>query len=158
MAETSLVMVPLSEAQMAVLAGGGALGTALLGIAANSALAATFGVEDGEQTEIAALQLADVAGLTGLETGTRIVVVAAVAARLVPDEADNGLVIVDGLKPAQVQAFFTGPRDESVAQQAQGLSLDEAWSLPAVQELLGRHPLAWHDSTELTGSAELLQL
>jgi len=150
-------MIPLSEAQLAVLAGGGALGAALLGIAANSALAQTFGVEEGEQTEMAALQLADVAGLTGFEAGTRIVVVAAAMTQLVPDEADNGLVIVDGLSPAQVQAFFTGHRDEAVSRQAQGLSLDEAWALPAVQELLGRHPLAWHDSTELSGSAELLQ-
>jgi len=156
MPEQSLVMVPLSEAQLAVLAGGGVLGGALLGIAANSALAATFGVEPGEQTETAALQLADVAGLTGFEDGVRIVVVAMVAAQLVPDEADNGLVIVDGLNSAQVQAFFTGPREEAAARQAQGLSLDEAWALTAVQDLLGRHPLAWHDATEL-GSAELLQ-
>jgi len=157
MPEQSLVMVPLSEAQLAILAAGEALSAALLGIAANRALAATFGVEDSEQAETAALQLADVAGLTGFEAAIRIVVVASVAAHLVPDEADNGLVIVDGLNPTQVQAFFTGACDDAVARQAQGLSLDEAWALPAVQDLLGRHPLAWHDATELSGSAEFLQ-
>ena len=150
-------MVPLDPRQMLAIAGGADLDGPLLGIAANDALAQTFGVEPGEQAEAAALQMADVAGMTGLYDGdTRQVVVIFVPTTdvtVVPEEAGNGAVSVDHLNRSTIQSFFTGPGDAGVAKQARGVSLDDAWALPAMQRLIFEQPLGWHDQAELTGIA-----
>jgi len=95
--------------------------------AADEDMAEMFGVELGEDAETAAVQMADVRGLT-LGHEERLVVVRA-----------GGTVL----------AFFTGPSDAAVVEAARGLSVDDAWELPAVQKLLADHPLEWHDISEL---------
>jgi len=145
-----IVMVPVSAEQLSRLAAGETLPGAVLGIAPTAELAATFGVLPGEQAEAAALQLADVGGLTGAYLkGSRQVVVASLVGRPVASEVANGLVVLDCLPAGDVTAFFTGPGDATVAEQANGLSLDDAWELPGVQNLLAAEPLSWHDLSEL---------
>lgn len=150
-----LVMVPLDDQQRRLIADAQPIPGPLFAIAADDALAETFGVEPGEEAEAAALQMADVAGLAGAYgAGDRLVIVVAEAtATVAPDEADNGGVYIDGLTAADVAAFFTG---QGAVPEARGLSLDAAWDLPGVQELLGSQPLSWHDRTELL--TELVQL
>ena len=97
------------------------------GYAADGDLAEMFGVELGEDAETAAVQMADVHGLT-LGHAERLVTVRA-----------GGTVL----------AFFTGPSDAAVVEAAQGMDVDDAWDLPAVQKLLADHPLEWHDISEL---------
>jgi len=143
---TPLVMVPVSADQLAQLAAGQTLDGPLPGIAATDELAATFGVEPGEAAEAAALQLAEVLGLTSVFTDTRQVVVAQLAGRPVAGESANGQVVLDRLAKTDILAFFTGPGDAGVAK---GLSLDDAWDLPGVQNLLAAEPLGWHDLSEL---------
>lgn len=124
------------------------------GYAANAELAATFGVETGEETEAAALQMSDVAGLAAGHAA-RLVIVADVPASSVTasaDEPGNGAVEHTASHPVYVQdcrAFFTGRCDAATAAAARGLSLDEAWELPGVQAMLADQPLAWHDISEL---------
>jgi len=97
------------------------------GYAADEDIAEMFGVELGEDAETAAVQMADVHGLT-LGHAERLVMVWAGDA---------------------VLAFFTGPSDAAVIEAAKGLSVDDAWDLPVVQKLLADHPLEWHDISEL---------
>ena len=149
-AQQPIVMVPVSAEQLARLAAGEILSGPLMGIAPTGELASTFGVEPGEQAEAAALQLADVLGLTGPYLGgTRRVVVAQLVGRPNPDDAANGLVVIDGLASGDVTAFFTGPGDPAAAGQAGGLNIDDAWEQPGVQNLLATEPLGWHDLSEL---------
>jgi len=143
-------MVPVEASQLAALAAGDSLDGPLRGIAAGDDLAETFGVEPGEAAEAAALQLADVLGVTQVfGSGDRQVVVTQVAYEPVADEEGNGLVTVRNLRRSQVLAFFTGPADAEASRQGSGLGLDDAWASPAMQHMLANKSLGWHDLSEL---------
>jgi len=114
-------------------------------------LADTFGVEPGEEAELAALQMADVAGLMAGNLERLVVVAEVPSSRVVilQEDAANGAVLVSYLLMDECRAFFTGEFDAATAQAAAGLEIDDAWELPAVQKLLADHPLDWHDISEL---------
>lgn len=161
-ASRCLVMIPVTASQLVALGRGVPLSGPLPAVAANAEVAETFGVEPGEDTEAAALQLADVCGLTGAygtpdehsPVATRQVVVANLAesqAVPVPSETANGVVALAGLGRDEVTAVFTGSCDVSVLVAAAGLDLDAAWQLPSVQAMLAQRPLSWHDRSELSG-------
>ena len=105
--------------------------------AANQDLADQFGVELGEDTETAALQMADVSGLV-LGHAERLVLVAEVPEPNGSPELPIGNCL----------AFFTGELATAI-DDAKGLCVDEAWDLPSVQKLLADQPLEWHDISEL---------
>ena len=148
------VMVPVTTDELRGLAFDGRLGGTLVGIAADEALAAEFGVAPGEEAEAAALQLADVLGLaagrysvTG-EVVRRQVVVAEVApGRLV--SAGEAVTVTPPVPVADVLSFFTGECNAALAAAVRKLPLDQTWPHPRVQHLLATAPLAWHDVTEL---------
>jgi len=121
------------------------------GYAPTAALAETFGVEPGEDAEMAALQMADVAGLTAGNPERLVVVAEVPAARVVAvdDDGADGAVMASNLSGEECRAFFTGDCDAATAQAAAGLEIDDAWELPAVQKLLADYPLEWHDISEL---------
>lgn len=157
-----LVVVPVSPAQARRVADGETLPGPVRAFAAGPALAATFGLGDpaGEEAELAALQVAGVAGLA--RHGVRLVLTAQVAPGAVqgvdPAEAANGGLLLRELPPGAVEAFFTDavtPRDVALAGAAAGAAagcdVDAAWPLPAVAALLAQAPLGWHDVTELDG-------
>ena len=147
-----LVAVPVTHDNLWALEWDGRMPHAqVLGFAPNAELTATFGVEPGEEAEAAALQMADVAGLTAGRVERLVVVAEVPASRLSasPGEAANGAVVVDHLVKGDCQAFFTGDCDAQTAQAARGLSLDDAWELPGIQKMLASQPLAWHDVSEL---------
>jgi len=121
------------------------------GFAPTAELAETFGVELGEEAELAALQMADVAGLVAGNTERLLLVAEVPASRVIVAEEDaaNGAVLASYLLKDECRAFFTGECDAATAQAAGGLTIDDAWELPAVQKLLADHPLDWHDISEL---------
>jgi len=150
-----MVMVPVTVDELGALARDGRLGATLAGVAADDAVANEFGVEPGEEAEAAALQLADVLGLTlgkavpvsGVVRRQMLVVDVPVA-RLMSGQG----MTVDVQAPVQaadVVSFFSGECDIVIADAARGLAVDEAWELPGVQAMLARQPLAWHDVSEL---------
>ena len=118
---------------------------------ANRALFDALGYSEDmdEEADHAALVLASVWGL--IQFGERFVLTAEVGPdQLAPGaEAANGGVAVTGLRPGQVVAFFTDPDEDAAAaaRAAGGLSIDEAWELPEIEELLVRD-LQWHDIDE----------
>lgn len=118
---------------------------------ANDALYATldYTPDMDEEAERGALMLASVWGLARF--GERFVVTAEVGQAQVTagEEAHNGGVQVTGLRRDQLVAFFTDPDEDPkvAAAVAHGLTLDEAWELPQVQDLLG-NDLQWHDLGE----------
>ena len=147
-----LVAVPVSRDDLwAMVCGTGFPHTAVEGFAANNELAATFGVELGEEIEMAALQMADVAGLVAGRTERLVLVVEVAASRIVasPDDMANGAVEVSNLAAADCRAFFTGRVDGAISKAVAGLDIDDAWELPSVQKLLADQPLEWHDISEL---------
>ncbi|MCL2782791.1 MAG: hypothetical protein FWD80_02290 [Propionibacteriaceae bacterium] len=122
------------------------------GFAPTDGLAQAFGVELGEEAELAALQMADVAGLAAGNIERLVIVAEVPSSRVVADsqdEAADGAVLVSRLMRDECRAFFTGECDAAVAQAAEGLGIDAAWELPAVQKLLSDQPLGWHDISEL---------
>ena len=151
----TLVLVPVDAAMAGELAAGRSLPGPLAGFMANAALAQTFGLAEpgDDQAEYAALQVAQVAGLA--RYGCRLVLTAQVdeAAVLGPDEAEahNGGVLLPGLAPRAVEAFFApdAPDASQLAAGVAGLEVDDAWASPGVTGLLADAPLAWHDVTEL---------
>lgn len=164
-----LVMVPLRQAQLAQLSQQLVLDGPWLAISPTATLAGTFGLDDGEDVEAAALQLADVAGLANQPgilgpTGSepvfvrRLVVVASVPpddVTSVADQAANGVVRLAKLATADIISIFTGECDQVVAKAAAEQDLDQAWELPEIQAMLANAPLSWHDRSELL---ELCQL
>jgi len=159
-----LVMVPLKRDQLRALRDGGGLPGPLPGVTPSAALAETFDLplgKDTEDTEAAALQVADVYGLCAVYDGPQpgqslvwrcVVVASAPVADVTPVASDeaNGRVQMDGLATLSVQSIFEGWCDDAVATAAKGLDIDSAWSLPSVQTMLAEAPLAWHDRSELS--------
>lgn len=106
---------------------------------------------DSEDAEYAALVLASVAALT--RYGQRWVIVAEVDPGLVQpgDDPANGEVLLSQCPRAAMTAWFCEEPGVDVADAAaiaQGLSIDQAWEQPQVQELLSSHDLLWNDVVE----------
>ena len=154
MAGKTTVMVPVTTDQLRAVACNARLGGTLVGVAADEALAAEFGVEAGEEAEAAALQLADVLGLaagrysaTGEVVRRQVLVAEVAASQLVA--AGETATVMPPLALADVLSFFTGECDAALAAAVRKLPLDQAWPHPGVQDLLATAPLAWHDVAEL---------
>lgn len=106
---------------------------------------------EAEDAEYAALVLASIAGLS--EYGTRLVVVAEVDPALIAasDDPANGRVTLTGCPPSAMTAWFCEEPGVDVADAAaiaRGLTIDQAWDLPQVQQLLQEHELLWNDVVE----------
>jgi len=146
-----LVAVPVSRDDLSALVYDARLRHAVPGFAANADLAATFGVEPGEEAEMAALQMADVAGLVAGRAERLVVVADIPESRLLvsPDDAANGAVVVSNAAAGDCRAFFTGECDDETLRAAKDLDIDDAWDLLSVQKLLADQPLEWHDISEL---------
>ena len=150
-----MVMIPVTIDNLSALANDGRLGGVLQGVAADDALAYEFEVAPGEETEAAALQLADVLGLTlgpaTVSSGItrRQVLVCEVQAAYLTRVTGSIVEAQAPLTMAQVLSFFTGECGAAVADAARGRAVDEAWDLPAVRAMLAEQPLEWHDVTEL---------
>lgn len=131
----------------------------LFGFAADEALAELFDVELGEDAETAAVQMADVSGLTFGYAERRVLVAQAPKLAYCPAATGNspGAVRVSPLLIENCLAFFTGPSDAAAIEAAKGLYTDEAWELPVVQKLLAEQPLEWHDISELDAWLEASQ-
>lgn len=110
-----------------------------------------YGEDETEDAEYAALVLASIAGLA--EHGTRLVIVADVdPASVEPgDDPANGQVRLRSCPPSAMTAWFADEPGVDVADAAaisQGLTIDQAWDQPAVQDLLHNHDLLWNDVVE----------
>lgn len=113
-----------------------------------------YGQDDLEDAEHAAMVLASVAGLSA--HGERVVVVAEVEPdRVLPGiDPDNGQVILTQCPPSAMIAWFTeepGVDTADAAAAAKGLTIDQAWAQPQVQQLLEHHDLLWNDKVEYQG-------
>jgi len=154
-----MVMVPVTVDELKCLAIDGRLDGQLHGVAADDALADEFGVEPGEEAEAAALQLADVLGLTlgkvvaaGGTVRRQVLVVEIPAAHLAP--GDGSVVAVrTPMVAADIVSIFLGECDAATTERARGLDVDEAWELPTVRAMLADQPLQWHDVSELAAAA-----
>ena len=109
-----------------------------------------------EDAEHAAMVLASVAGLA--THGERVVVVAEVDASQVKPGADplNGQVVLAQCPPSAMISWFAEEPGADVADAAaiaKGLTIDQAWAQPQVQELLENHDLLWNDKVEYQGGA-----
>lgn len=112
--------------------------------------------DEMEDAEHAAMVLASVAGLAA--HGERVVLVAEVdAEQLRPGpDPDNGEVLLTRCPPSAMIAWFAEEPGADVADAAaisKGLTIDQAWAQPQVQELLGNHQLLWNDKVEYLGGS-----
>lgn len=147
-----LVFVPVATAELGVLAGE-QLAPSRVAYTVTPELLAELGYEPSasEDAEYAALVLASVAGLT--THGVRLVVVAEVDPALVRPGEDpgNGQVRLDDLPTGSITAWFADEPDADVTAAAaisRGLTIDQAWELDQVQDLLNGHSLLWNDVVE----------
>ena len=106
---------------------------------------------ESEDAEYAALILASVAGLAA--HGVRLVVVAEVEPSLIEVSEDpaNGEVLLLSCPTSSMTAWFAeepGVDVTDAAAMAHGLTIDLAWDLPQVQDLLQEHELLWNDVVE----------
>lgn len=113
-----------------------------------------YGEEEEEAAEHAAMILASVAGLSA--HGERVVVVAEVdQAQVKPGvDAANGQVVVAQCPPSAMISWFAeepGVDAADAAAIAKGMTIDQAWAQPQVQELLENHDLLWNDKVEYEG-------
>lgn len=122
-----------------------------------------YTLDQVEDAEYAALVLASVAALA--EHGERTVWCFAADPTQVSDpdpddQSHNGQVLVSGLRPTQLTAWYTdepGVVVTEAAAQASGLDLDQAWEQSAVQQLLADHALLWHAPSESMATAAATQ-
>lgn len=147
-----LVFVPVSEDELRVL-GGETLGADRPGYTVTPELLAElgYGESDSEDAEYAALVLASVAGLAA--HGIRLVVVAEVDPSLVSAGEDpaNGQVVLAELPTRSITSWFADEPGTDVTDAAaisKDLSIDQAWDLDQVQDLLNHHDLLWNDVVE----------
>ncbi|HMR50591.1 MAG TPA: hypothetical protein PKE40_15175 [Arachnia sp.] len=104
-----------------------------------------------EDAEYAALVLASVAGLA--EFGERTVIVAEVTADLIApgEDSANGECLLLSCPTAAMTSWFCdapGVDVTAAARAAKGCSIDQAWEIAEVQELLNAHDLLWNDVAE----------
>lgn len=110
-----------------------------------------YDASESEDAEYAALVLASVAGLAA--HGVRLVIVAEVDPSLVSpgDDVANGQVRLTSVPQPSMTAWFSEEPGTDVADAAaiaKGMTIDQAWEQPQVQELLAEHDLLWNDVVE----------
>ncbi|MDO5676659.1 MAG: hypothetical protein Q4G35_04020 [Propionibacteriaceae bacterium] len=113
-----------------------------------------YGEDEIEDAEHAAMVLASVAGLA--THGERVVVVAEVDSAHVSPGVDplNGQIVLAQCPPSAMISWFSEEPGVDVADAAaiaKGLTIDQAWAQPQVQELLENHDLLWNDKVEYQG-------
>ena len=147
-----LVFVPVAAHELDVLAGE-SLGPDRIAYTVTPELPEELGyaASDSEDAEYAALVLASVAGLAS--HGVRLVVVAEVDPSLVEPGEDpgNGQVSLRELPTKAITAWFADEPGTDVADAAaisKGMTIDQVWELPQVQDLLNNHDLLWNDVVE----------
>lgn len=145
-----LVFLPIAAEELSLLADGARERVAYT---VTDELLAELGYrpEDAEDAEYAALVLASVAALSAY--GRRLVIVAQVDPALVSRGEDpaNGQVWVASCPSSAMTAWFSEEPGVDVADAAaiaRGLTIDQAWEQPQVQELLSSHDLLWNDVVE----------
>lgn len=148
-----LVFVPITSSERASVAAGAEL-TDRRAFRVTPELMAMlgYGADETEDAEYAAMVLASVAGLTMF--GHRLVLVAGIDPRSFGAEidAENGEFRLPRLPAQAVEAFFADADDADTSNAAaacRGLSIDEAWELDQVQQLLADADLLWHGREEL---------
>ena len=101
-----------------------------------------------EDAEYAAMVLASIAGLSTF--GERIVVVAEVDATVIEpgEDSANGECLLLTCPPEAMISWFVDAPGTRLPRIPQGISIDDAWSLPEVQTLLTEHDLLWNDVVE----------
>lgn len=101
-----------------------------------------------EDAEYAALTLASIAGLA--EFGVRLVVVAEVDEGLVEPGEDslNGECLLRDCPPSAITSWFADDEGVRLPDVPPSSSIDDAWQMPAVQQLLAEHDLLWNDVAE----------
>ena len=150
--ERQLVFIPVGADELGMLAG-------QVPVANRDAYTVTpelleelgYDSADSEDAEYAALVLASVAGLAA--HGVRLVVVAEVDRALVSAGTDpaNGHVVLSGCPTSAMTAWFADEPGADIADAAaiaRGLTIDQAWEQPQVQEMLASHDLLWNDVVE----------
>lgn len=147
-----LVFIPIAASELGVLEGNPAVQNRTA-YTVTPELLDELGYDqtDSEDAEYAALVLASVAGLA--EHGERVVVVAEVDEALVQpaDDAANGQITLTHCPPSAMTAWFAdepGTEISDAAAATKGLTIDDVWDLPQVQELLNNHDLLWNDVVE----------
>lgn len=147
-----LVFIPIAADELSVLAGEPPMGARPAYTVTPELLTELEYTEaESEDAEYAALVLASVAGLAA--HGVRLVVVAEVDPSLIRPSEDpgNGEVWLTACPPTAMTAWFAeepGVEYADAAAMAQGLTIDQAWDLPQIQELLREHELLWNDVVE----------
>lgn len=154
MVARALVCIPVDDVQLARIAVGQSLAGPLQVFTVTDELLDTFGLQpaDDEPAEYAALLLAGLWSL--LQHGRRVVLTAQVPQNQLDAGAEtaNGGRCLDGLSAADVEAWFADEPGVPIAELAAklaGLSLDQAWEQPSVQQLFREHELLWHSVVEL---------
>lgn len=147
-----LVFIPISSNELGMLGGLPAVvDRAAYTVTPELLTELEYGEDQIEDAEHAAMVLASVAGLSA--HGERVVVVAEVDGTQVRPGVDaaNGQVVLAQCPPSAMIAWFAeepGVDTSDAAAAARGLSIDDAWAQPAVQELLENHDLLWNDKVE----------
>lgn len=148
----TLVFVPIAREELDAIVGKREL-TQRQAHCVTTDLLDELGYEQGqdEQAEYAAMVLASVASLTRF--GERIVLVAEVPSHLVRPAAQtiNGACQVTAVPLESMTCWFADAPDvdlTSAAAAANGLTIDQAWDLEPVSELIQGHQLLWNDVEE----------
>lgn len=147
-----LVFVPIAPDELGIMTGDPAVEDRV-SYTVTEELVAELGYDpsEGEDAEYAALVLASVASLSSY--GQRVVMVAEVDPALVLPGEDlaNGQIVLKSCPLTAITSWFADEPGTDVADaaaMAKGLSIDEAWDLPQVQDLLHSHDLLWNDVVE----------
>ena len=147
-----LVFLPIAASEMDVLSGEIAVADRVAYTVTPRLLEELgYGENDSEDAEYAALVLASVAGLAA--HGIRLVVVTEVDPSLVSAGEDpaNGQVVLAELPTRSITSWFADEPGTDVTDAAaisKDLSIDQAWDLDQVQDLLNHHDLLWNDVVE----------
>lgn len=150
--QRQLVFIPVARTELGALQGHPQLRERIAYMVTDELLDELgYGPSDAEDAEYAALVLASVAALS--RYGERLVLVAEVDQGVIRAGADaiNGEIILSEVPALALTAWFCdepGTLVTPAAAAAQGLSIDDAWQLPEVQELLTNYDLLWNDRVE----------
>ena len=150
-----LVFIPIASSELGVFAGRPPVVDRTAYTVTPELLAELeYDEEQMEDAEHAAMVLASVAGLSA--HGERIVVVAEVDEGQLEKGVDpaNGQVVLRQCAPSAMISWFAEEPGVDVADAAaiaKGLTIDQAWGQPQVQELLENHDLLWNDKVEYQG-------
>lgn len=144
-----LVCIPIAETELDMLVGKTAVVNRKAFTVTDDLLAELEYTPDmREDAEYAALVLASISGL--IEYGRRTVVVAEVPKELIQpgEDSANGECLLVSCPVDAMTAWFVDAPGVAVPKVRSAASIDEAWDLPEVQQLLAEHDLLWNDVAE----------